>query len=119
MPPLRDRGVRPVIAHQTIGAHRPTAAERKLLGLKPGRPLLTMTQRAYDADGAAAGVRRPLLSIRPVRLRRHCPRPLTYTTTELIDGGPPFVHGRPAARCYWFCGKPRLSPPWLGSSQRR
>ncbi|HNQ06446.1 MAG TPA: GntR family transcriptional regulator [Tetrasphaera sp.] len=50
---LRDRGVRPVIAHQTIGARRPTAAERKLLGLKPGDPLLTMTRRAYDADGAA------------------------------------------------------------------
>ena len=50
---LRDRGVRPVIAHQTIGARRPTAGERKLLGLKPGDPLLTMTRRAYDADGAA------------------------------------------------------------------
>ena len=50
---LRSRGVRPVIAHQVIGARRPTAAERKLLGLAPGDPLLTMTRRAYDAEGGA------------------------------------------------------------------
>lgn len=50
---LRARGVRPVIAHQVIGARRPTAAERRLLGLKSGDPLLTMTRRAYDAEGNA------------------------------------------------------------------
>jgi GntR family transcriptional regulator len=48
---IRARGVRPVIAHQTIGARRPTAAERRLLGLASGDPLLTMTRRAYDGDG--------------------------------------------------------------------
>lgn len=48
---LRDQGVRPVIAHQVIGARRPTAAERTLLGLAPGDPLLTMTRRAFDAEG--------------------------------------------------------------------
>lgn len=48
---LRSRGTRPVIAHQVIGARRPTASERKLLGLAPGDPLLTMTRRAYDAEG--------------------------------------------------------------------
>ena len=50
---LRARGVRPVVAHQTIGARRPTARERKLLGLTAGDPLLTMTRRAYDGSGAA------------------------------------------------------------------
>jgi DNA-binding GntR family transcriptional regulator len=50
---LRRRGVRPVIAHQTIGARRPASRERKLLGLSAGDPLLTMTRRAYAANGAA------------------------------------------------------------------
>lgn len=50
---LRARGVRPVIAHQTIGARRPGAPERRLLGLASGDPLLTMTRRAYAADGSA------------------------------------------------------------------
>lgn len=48
---LRARGVRPVVAHQVIGARRPTSSERRLLGLKSGDPLLTMTRRAYDAEG--------------------------------------------------------------------
>lgn len=48
---LRARGVRPVIAHQVIGARRPTASERRLLALASGDPLLTMTRRAYDAQG--------------------------------------------------------------------
>ncbi|WP_392543681.1 GntR family transcriptional regulator [Oryzobacter telluris] len=50
---LRARGVRPVIAHQTIGARRPVSRERRLLGLGNGDPLLTMTRRAYAADGSA------------------------------------------------------------------
>lgn len=50
---LRTRGVRPVIAHQTIGARRPAARERRLLQLAAGDPLLTMTRRAYAANGAA------------------------------------------------------------------
>ncbi len=50
---LRSRGVRPVVAHQTIGARRPTATERRLLGLAAGDPLLTMTRHAYDSDGGA------------------------------------------------------------------
>ena len=59
---LREMGVRPVIAHQVIGARRPTAAERKLLRLAPGDPLLTMTRRAYDAAGS------------PVEYGDHCYR---------------------------------------------
>ena len=59
---LRARGVRPVIAHQVIGARRPDATERRLLGLVAGDPLLTMTRRAYDAEGA------------PVEYGDHCYR---------------------------------------------
>jgi GntR family transcriptional regulator len=50
---MRDRGVRPVVAHQTIGARTPTAAERRHLGLKPSEPVLTMTRVAFDAVGNA------------------------------------------------------------------
>lgn len=50
---LRERGVRPVVAHQCIGARRPLPRERKLLRLVKGDPLLTMTRKAYDAEGAA------------------------------------------------------------------
>jgi DNA-binding GntR family transcriptional regulator len=59
---LKARGIRPVIAHQVIGARRPTATERRLLGLVAGDPLLTMTRRAYDAEGA------------PVEYGDHCYR---------------------------------------------
>jgi GntR family transcriptional regulator len=50
---LRARGVRPVIAHQTIGARRPGTRERRLLKLSSGDPLLTMTRKAYAANGSA------------------------------------------------------------------
>ncbi len=59
---LRLRGVKPVIAHQTIGARRPTPRERKLLGLGAGDPLLTMSRRAFAADGS------------PVEFGDHCYR---------------------------------------------
>lgn len=50
---MRKRGVRLVIAHQTIGARRPAPRERQLLGLAAGDPLLTMSRRSYDASGVA------------------------------------------------------------------
>lgn len=50
---LRQRGCHPVIAHQSIGARRPRRSERRLLDLPAGTPLLTMTRRAYAADGTA------------------------------------------------------------------
>ena len=59
---LRDRGVRPVVAHQTIGARKPNPTERKLLELVKGDPLLTMKRRAYDANGT------------PVEYGDHCYR---------------------------------------------
>lgn len=59
---LRARGMRPVIAHETIGARRPDGRERKLLQLRAGDPLLTMSRRAYDSAGA------------PVEFGDHCYR---------------------------------------------
>ena len=50
---LGERGVRPVVAHQVIGARRPSSTERRLLGLAAGDPLLTMSRTAYDANGVA------------------------------------------------------------------
>lgn len=50
---LRTRGIRPVVAHQTISARRPSPRERRLLEISAGDPVLTMTRRAYDDEGAA------------------------------------------------------------------
>ncbi|GAA1805050.1 MAG: GntR family transcriptional regulator [Actinobacteria bacterium] len=59
---LRALGAHPAVAHQTIGARRPSARERKLLSLASGDPLLTMSRRAYAADGS------------PVEYGDHCYR---------------------------------------------
>ena len=48
---LRQRGVRPSVAHQTIGARSPRPEERKLLQIGRADPVLTMTRVAYDAAG--------------------------------------------------------------------
>ncbi|MDO5698745.1 MAG: GntR family transcriptional regulator [Dermatophilus congolensis] len=48
---LRGRGVRPSVAHQTIGARSPLPEERKLLHIGRNDPVLTMTRTAYDAAG--------------------------------------------------------------------
>ena len=50
---LRRRGVKPVVARQSIGARMPRADERRALGLRSGQPVLTMTRMAFDAAGAA------------------------------------------------------------------
>lgn len=50
---LRQRGAKMVVAQQTIGARSPGSRERKLLGLSKSAPLLTMTRKAYSADGTA------------------------------------------------------------------
>lgn len=50
---LRRRGVKPVVARQSIGARMPTAGERRELDLGAGSPVLTMTRMAFDATGAA------------------------------------------------------------------
>ena len=53
---MRRAGVRPAVAHQLIGARRPTSRERKLLLLKAGDPALTMSRVAYDSSGKALEV---------------------------------------------------------------
>jgi GntR family transcriptional regulator len=63
---LRNRGVRPAVAQQTIGARSARATERRLLGIPKTLPVLTMTRRAYDADG------------RPVEYGDHCYRADSY-----------------------------------------
>lgn len=70
---LRERGVRPVVAHQTIGARMPTATERRRLGMKPGEPVLTMTRSAFDQMG------------RPVEYADHCYRASSYSLEVMID----------------------------------
>lgn len=50
---MRSRGVHLAVAHQTIGARRPHGAERRLLNLASGDPVLTMTRTTYDANGMA------------------------------------------------------------------
>jgi GntR family transcriptional regulator len=59
---LRESGIRPAIGHQMIGARHPTARERKLLDLRSGDPLLTMSRTAFDASG------------KPVEFGDHCYR---------------------------------------------
>ncbi|GII54442.1 transcriptional regulator [Planotetraspora thailandica] len=70
---MRDRGVRPVVAHQTIGARPPTAAERRHLGLKPSQPVLTMTRVAFDAMGNG------------VEYGDHCYRAQDYSIDVMVD----------------------------------
>jgi len=59
---LRQHGIRPAVAHQMIGARRPTAKERTLLQLSSGDPLLTMSRAAFDGVG------------QPVEFGDHCYR---------------------------------------------
>ena len=50
---LRQRGVRPVVARQCIGARMPTPVERRHLAIRGTQPLLTLTRMAFDAGGNA------------------------------------------------------------------
>ena len=50
---MREKGVQMAVAHQSIGARRPNPAERRLLGLASGDPVLTMSRTAYDGNGVA------------------------------------------------------------------
>jgi GntR family transcriptional regulator len=70
---LRERGIRPVVAHQTIGARMPTAAERRHLGIRGSEPVLTMTRSAFDAVG------------NPVEYGDHCYRASDYSIDVMID----------------------------------
>jgi DNA-binding GntR family transcriptional regulator len=70
---LRNRGVRPVVAQQSIGARMPTAAERRHLEITGTHPVLTMTRMAFDASG------------NPVEYGDHCYRASDYTIDLMVD----------------------------------
>ncbi len=70
---LRARGIRPVVARQRIGARNPTAKERRTLHMSRSEPLVTMTRRAYDADG------------RPVEFGDHCYRADQYSVDVMVS----------------------------------
>lgn len=70
---LRNRGVRPVVAQQTIGARMPTPAERRHLGIRGHHPVLTMSRMAFDASGRA------------VEFGDHCYRAQDYTIDIMVD----------------------------------
>ena len=70
---LRERGIRPVVAHQSIGARTPTARERRYLGIRGSEPVLTMSRSAFDAVG------------KPVEFGDHCYRASSYSIDVMID----------------------------------
>ncbi|WP_353651158.1 GntR family transcriptional regulator [Nakamurella sp. A5-74] len=69
---LRERGIRPTVARQSIGARVPTVRERRLLELRGNAPVLTMTRSAYAADGT------------PVEFGSHSYRADQYTIDVLV-----------------------------------
>jgi len=70
---LRQRGVKPVVAQQSIAARMPTAAEKRYLQLGKSEPVLTMTRMAFDASGNA------------VEFGDHCYRAADYTIDLMVD----------------------------------
>jgi len=70
---LRDRGVRPVVAQQSIGARMPTTIERRHLEIRGSQPVLTMTRMAFDAAGNA------------VEFGDHSYRASDYTIDLMVD----------------------------------
>lgn len=70
---LRDRGVRPVVAQQSIGARMPNSLERRHLDIRGSRPVLTMSRLGYDAAGVA------------VELGDHSYRANDYTIDLMVD----------------------------------
>lgn len=50
---LRSNGIQMRVANQRIGARSATAAEARLLDLKPNAPLLTMERTSFDESGKA------------------------------------------------------------------
>jgi GntR family transcriptional regulator len=70
---LRSRGVRPVVAQQSIGARMPTAFERRHLQMSGSSPVLTMTRMAFDADG------------NPVEYGDHSYRASDYSIDVMVD----------------------------------
>ena len=70
---LRERGVRPVVAQQSIGARMPTSLERRHLEIRGSQPVLTMSRMAFDASGSA------------VEFGDHSYRASDYTIEIMVD----------------------------------
>ena len=70
---LRERGVKPVVAQQSIGARMPTVAERRHLQIRGAHPVLTMSRMAFDAGGNA------------VEYGDHSYRASDYTIDLMVD----------------------------------
>jgi len=70
---LRDRGVKPVVAQQSIGARMPSSLERRYLEIRGSQPVLTMTRMAFDASGSA------------VEFGDHSYRAADYTIDLMVD----------------------------------
>jgi DNA-binding GntR family transcriptional regulator len=70
---LRERGVRPVVAQQSIGARMPSSIERRHLEIKGSQPVLTMTRMAFDGSGNA------------VEFGDHSYRASDYTIEIMVD----------------------------------
>jgi GntR family transcriptional regulator len=70
---LRERGAFPVVARQTVGARMPSPEERRRLGLRGTRPVLTMMRTAFGAHGE------------PVEHANHCYDAEGYTLDMTLD----------------------------------
>lgn len=70
---LRERGVKPVVAQQSIGARMPTSTERRHLEMRGSQPVLTMSRTAFDSSGNA------------VEFGDHCYRASDYTIDLMVD----------------------------------
>jgi DNA-binding GntR family transcriptional regulator len=70
---LRERGVKPVVAQQSIGARMPTKLERRHLEIRGSQPVLTMTRMAFDASGSA------------IEFGDHSYRASDYTIDLMVD----------------------------------
>ena len=70
---LRDRGVQPVVAKQSIRARMPTSLERRHLEIRGSQPVLTMSRMAFDASGNA------------VEFGDHSYRASDYTIELMVD----------------------------------
>ena len=91
---LRAIGIRPTVAHQSIGARNATAEERRLLQLRGPSPLLTMTRSAFDAEGG------------PVEFGDHCYRSDQYPSmpwSTSVDRVDRTLHNAICVPGHYFC----------------
>ena len=84
---LRDRGVRPVVAHQTIGARTPTPAERRHLELRAVAARADHDPQCLRRRGQPGGVRRPLLPGAGLHDRGHDRPAVTITHPDWTCAG--------------------------------